>query len=112
MAMSGGHAPDTARRDLLVVGPKALRMNIARVIGPTLPQALTFMESAGNPLVDAVEQIGLELEPRREPVEVIVVDEARRVPLRTDIREGTSLRRLTRARRPAPGWTGSLPAGL
>ena len=44
------------------------------------PQALTFMESAGNPLVDAVEQIGLKLEPRRESIDVIVVDEARRTP--------------------------------
>ena len=44
------------------------------------PQALTFMESAGNPLVDAVEQVGLKLEPRREPIDMIVVDVARRIP--------------------------------
>ena len=47
---------------------------------PVAPQARTFMESAGNPLVDAVEQIGLKLEPRRAPVDVIVVDDARRIP--------------------------------
>lgn len=44
------------------------------------PQALTFMESASNPLIDAVEQVGLKLEPRKEPIDMIVVDEARRIP--------------------------------
>ena len=48
---------------------------------PIAPQARMFMESAGNPLVDAVEQIGLKLEARRAPIDVIVVDEARRTPI-------------------------------
>ena len=47
---------------------------------PVAPQARELMEAAGNPLVNAIEQIGLKLDPRRAPVAVIVVDDARRTP--------------------------------
>ena len=47
---------------------------------PVAPQARELMEAAGNPLVNAIEQIGLKLDPRREPVAVIVIDDARRTP--------------------------------
>jgi uncharacterized protein (TIGR03435 family) len=66
------------------VGPQdyqALMIRSAVNAGvPIAPQARTFMESAGNPLVAAVEQIGLKLEPRRAPIDVMVIDDARRTP--------------------------------
>jgi uncharacterized protein (TIGR03435 family) len=47
---------------------------------PMAPQALRLMESAGSPIVDAIEQLGLKLDPRRMAIDVIVIDDARRLP--------------------------------
>jgi uncharacterized protein (TIGR03435 family) len=44
------------------------------------PQALRLLDT-GNPLIVAVEQLGLKLDARKAPVEVLVVDEARRTPV-------------------------------
>jgi len=44
------------------------------------PQALSLLDT-GNPLIVAVEQLGLKLDARKAPVEVLVVDEARRTPV-------------------------------
>jgi uncharacterized protein (TIGR03435 family) len=45
------------------------------------PQAMSLLDSGGNPLIVAIEQLGLKLDARRAPVEVLVVDEARRTPV-------------------------------
>jgi uncharacterized protein (TIGR03435 family) len=45
------------------------------------PQAMSLLDSGGNPLVAAVEQLGLRLDARKAPVDVLVVDEARRTPV-------------------------------
>ena len=44
------------------------------------PQAMSLLDSGGNPLIAAMDQLGLKLEARKAPVEVLVVDEARRAP--------------------------------
>ena len=44
------------------------------------PQATRLLETGGNPLLTAVEQLGRKLESRRAPVDVLVVDDARRTP--------------------------------
>ena len=44
------------------------------------PQAMSLLDSGGNPLIVAVEQLGLKLDGRKAPVEVLVVDDARRTP--------------------------------
>jgi uncharacterized protein (TIGR03435 family) len=44
------------------------------------PQAMSLLHTGGNPLIVAVDQLGLKLEARKAPVEVLVVDEARRTP--------------------------------
>jgi uncharacterized protein (TIGR03435 family) len=40
----------------------------------------SLLDTGGNPLVVAVEQLGLKLDARRAPVDVLIVDEARRTP--------------------------------
>lgn len=45
------------------------------------PQALSLLDSGGNPLIVAVEQLGLKLDDRKAPVDVLVVDDARRRPI-------------------------------
>jgi len=44
------------------------------------PQALRLLDNGGNPILDTVEQVGLKLESRRMPVEVIVVDQVQKTP--------------------------------
>ena len=45
------------------------------------PQAMNLLDSGGNPLIVAVEQLGLKLDARKAPVDVLVVDDARRTPV-------------------------------
>jgi len=45
------------------------------------PQALNLLDRGGNPLTGAAEQLGLKLDSKRAPVEVLIIDDARRVPL-------------------------------
>jgi uncharacterized protein (TIGR03435 family) len=44
------------------------------------PQALRLLDNGGNPLEGAAEQLGLKLESRRMPVEIIVVDQVQKTP--------------------------------
>jgi uncharacterized protein (TIGR03435 family) len=44
------------------------------------PQAMSLLDTGGNPLIGAVEQLGLKLDAWKAPVEVLVVDDARRAP--------------------------------
>lgn len=45
------------------------------------PQALKSLENSSSaPLSDALENIGLKLEPRKAPLDVIVVDSLRKTP--------------------------------
>lgn len=44
------------------------------------PQALRLLDNGGNPIIDAVERVGLKLESRRMPVEMIVVDRVQKTP--------------------------------
>jgi len=45
------------------------------------PQAMSLLDTGGNPLIVAVEQLGLKLDARKAPVNVLVVDDARRTPI-------------------------------
>ena len=61
---------------------QALGLQAAINAGVRLPpQTLNLLDRGGNPLPVALEQLGLKLDARRTPVEVLVVDDARRVPL-------------------------------
>lgn len=44
------------------------------------PQVLRIMDNGGNPLPDALSQLGLRLDSARAPVDLLVVDQARRTP--------------------------------
>lgn len=48
---------------------RAFRVRLSHVFGP------------GNPLIAAIEQLGLKLDARKAPVDVLVVDDARRTPV-------------------------------
>jgi uncharacterized protein (TIGR03435 family) len=45
------------------------------------PQALRLLDSGGDPLGNAMEQLGLKLEPRKTPMDVLVVDQVLRTPI-------------------------------
>jgi uncharacterized protein (TIGR03435 family) len=61
---------------------QALSVQAAINAGVRLPpQAMNLLERTGNPLPLATAQLGLKLDARRAPVEVVVVDGVRRVPL-------------------------------
>jgi len=50
--------------------------------GVTLPpQALRALEASGDTLLNAVQMLGLKLEPRKEPLDVIVIDSADKTPI-------------------------------
>jgi uncharacterized protein (TIGR03435 family) len=44
------------------------------------PQALRLLDNGGDPLGNALAQLGLKLEPRKAPVEMLVVDQVLRTP--------------------------------
>jgi uncharacterized protein (TIGR03435 family) len=44
------------------------------------PQALQLLDNGGNPLESAAEQLGLKLDSRRMPVDVVVIDQISRTP--------------------------------
>jgi len=44
------------------------------------PQALRLLDSGGNPIEGAAEQLGLKLDARRMPVEYLVVDQVQKTP--------------------------------
>jgi len=44
------------------------------------PQALQLLDNGGNPLADAAERLGLKLDSRRMPVEIIVIDQIQKTP--------------------------------
>jgi uncharacterized protein (TIGR03435 family) len=44
------------------------------------PQALRLLDSGGNPVQTTVEQVGLKLDPRRMPVEYLIVDQVQKTP--------------------------------
>ena len=50
--------------------------------GVTLPpQALRLLDGASTPsLLDAIQKLGLKLEARKAPLDVIVIDDARKTP--------------------------------
>ena len=68
---------DVTPEDSQVLGIRA-----ALYAGVTLPeQVLKLLDSGGNPLIGAMQQLGLKLDARKAPVDVLVVDDARRTPL-------------------------------
>jgi uncharacterized protein (TIGR03435 family) len=44
------------------------------------PQVMSLLDTGGNPLIGGMEQLGLKLDARKAPVDVLVVDDARRTP--------------------------------
>jgi uncharacterized protein (TIGR03435 family) len=44
------------------------------------PQALRLLDNGGNPLEGAAEQLGLKLDSRRMPVDIIVIDQIQKTP--------------------------------
>jgi uncharacterized protein (TIGR03435 family) len=67
---------DLASEDAQVVGLQAA----VNAGVPLPPQALRVLDGGGQPLVGAVEQLGLRLESRKAPVDIVIIDEARRTP--------------------------------
>ena len=67
---------DLASEDAQVVGLQAA----VNAGVPLPPQVLRVLDGGGQPLVAAVEQLGLRLESRKAPVDIVIIDEARRTP--------------------------------
>jgi uncharacterized protein (TIGR03435 family) len=44
-------------------------------------QIMRAIDNDTNPLPQAVEQLGLKLEPRRMPVDLLLIDQVRRTPI-------------------------------
>jgi uncharacterized protein (TIGR03435 family) len=44
------------------------------------PQVLRMLDNGGNPLETGVEQLGLKLESRKMPVEIVIVDQIQKTP--------------------------------
>ena len=61
---------------------QAMMIRSAIAAGVTLPpQAIQFMErGSGDSLPNALQTVGLKLEPRKAPLEVLVIDSLQRVP--------------------------------
>jgi uncharacterized protein (TIGR03435 family) len=61
---------------------QVLGMRAALYAGVKLPpQLLNQLDAGGNPLIGAMQQLGLKLDARKVPVDVLVVDDVRRTPL-------------------------------
>jgi uncharacterized protein (TIGR03435 family) len=60
---------------------QVLGMRAALYAGVTLPpQLLNQLDAGGNPLIDAMQQLGLKLDARKALIDVLVVDGVRRTP--------------------------------
>jgi uncharacterized protein (TIGR03435 family) len=60
---------------------QTLMIHAAVAAGVQLPpQALRLLESGGNPIENGAEQLGLKIESRKMPVEIIVIDQANKTP--------------------------------
>jgi len=61
---------------------QVLGMRAALYAGVKLPpQLMNQLDAGGNPLIGAIQQLGLKLDARKAPVNVLVVDDVRRMPL-------------------------------
>jgi uncharacterized protein (TIGR03435 family) len=59
-----------------------INMRAAVNAGIVLPaQAMSMLDAGGNPLVVAVEQLGLKLDARKVPLDAVIVDDVRRTPI-------------------------------
>ena len=68
---------DVTPEDSQILGIRA-----ALYPGVTLPeQVLKLLDTGGNPVSGAMQQLGLKLDARKAPVVVLVVDDARRTPV-------------------------------
>ena len=60
---------------------RAMLIRSAVAAGVTLPpEALKLMEASGDSLVTALEKVGLKLEPRKAPLDVVVIDRISKTP--------------------------------
>ena len=68
--------------DLTPEESQVLGIRAALYAGVTLPpQVMQLLDTGGNPLIGAMQQLGLKLDARKAAVEVLVVDGARRTPV-------------------------------
>ncbi len=60
---------------------RAMLIRSAVAAGVTLPpEALKLMEASGDSLITALEKVGLKLEPRKAPLDVVVIDHMSKTP--------------------------------